>query len=308
MVGSLWNRLLGVLVLTPWLYCGCDSSPPDSPASIPGYYYIGNSLTWDSRPASGLADLLDAGGLSHETAYHIHSGATLHTIHEDPEGADADLLVDPYGNWSNSLPSFEWSTVSVQPYRGGTAEEEKLAAVSLIQSAMSNSANSDTVFSIYAAWPNLNDEEGFAEGWELSFSGDDGEEFLLASECLDWMYDAVGADLEIPSSQLHLIPVGYVMASLDERMRAGELDGFVNADDLYRDAYHLNNVGRYIASLTVYATVFATDPAGLPVPDSYTPNPEQFETDREITPALAAELQAEVWTVVTAMPRTGVSG
>ena len=54
------------------------------------------------------------------------------------------------------------------------------------------------------------------------------------------------------------------------------------AGELYRDAWHMNNVGRYIAGLTVFSGIFRIDPASIPGIKAYHLS-NQWPSDRELT-------------------------
>ena len=45
---------------------------------------------------------------------------------------------------------------------------------------------------------------------------------------------------------LLLIPVGHAMHALDRRMRAGEVAGYTDIHQLYKDGIHLNETGSYL--------------------------------------------------------------
>lgn len=95
--------------------------------------------------------------------------------------------------------------------------------------------------------------------------------------------------------ELLLIPVGYVMAELNEMMKAGKVPGYKDIHGVYADGIHLNNVGSYITACTFYATIFKEEPSGLPS-SSYQINDA----------ALVKIIHETVWKVVSAHPYSGV--
>lgn len=103
-----------------------------------------------------------------------------------------------------------------------------------------------------------------------------------------------------------MIPVGDVIAQVDTLAQNGLIPGINSAQDLYRDQNHLNNVGRFIATTTFFATLYKTSPVGLPVPAGWYNIDPNFPTDQQITPQLATALQSATWEVVKNHPYTSV--
>ena len=87
---------------------------------------------------------------------------------------------------------------------------------------------------------------------------------------------------EALAGRIQFIHLGRVLYRFDQKARSGDLPGFAGAGDLYRDAWHMNNVGRYIAGLTVFSRVFGLDPASIPEINAY-PKSDQWPGDRELT-------------------------
>jgi hypothetical protein len=100
-----------------------------------------------------------------------------------------------------------------------------------------------------------------------------------------------------------VIPVGDVLAALDDLIRSGQVAGITDIRQLYGDNDHTGDVGKFIAGLTVYATVFRENPEGLTIPAGYL----QGSATARLTPALAAQLESLVWRVVNSDPRAGVN-
>lgn len=65
------------------------------------------------------------------------------------------------------------------------------------------------------------------------------------------------------------MPISHVFAELDRSFRSGDYSGFNCAGELYRDDVHLNNVGKYVAGLTVFAAVAGDLPESMEVPTAY---------------------------------------
>jgi hypothetical protein len=73
--------------------------------------------------------------------------------------------------------------------------------------------------------------------------------------------------------------------------QTGQITGFSGAGELYRDALHMNNVGRFLAGTTVFATLFGSDRL-LPLlhngyTESYIPAMDRTLTDEQKNQILA---------------------
>lgn len=102
------------------------------------------------------------------------------------------------------------------------------------------------------------------------------------------------------SHVVECIPVGAVFYKLDQSFRAGRYPPFEKVDDLYRDDYHLNNVGRYVVGLTLLSVIMNYDVRQLGVaPDFYNAETKNFHY---IDLDLANYLQEVVWQVVQFEP------
>ena len=100
------------------------------------------------------------------------------------------------------------------------------------------------------------------------------------------------------------IPVAEVMVELDRRLQAGAVPGINDIRDIMSDVLHLDEgVGTFLAGLTVYATLFGADPAGIVKPAGYYDgiNPALFTQD------LYDTWWETVWDVVSTHPDTGVA-
>ena len=85
-------------------------------------------------------------------------------------------------------------------------------------------------------------------------------------------------------------------------MEAGQVAGYFSVDQLYRDSTHLNDIGRYVAGITAFATIYQQNPIGMVKPDGfYGDDPAAF------TAELYAVIHNTVWEVVSGHPFTGVS-
>lgn len=260
-------------------------------------YRIGNSLTWDSQPRA-IQELAAQRDIEHVEAYHINCGKSLQRIWTHPEEVCVKV-VEPYGTFGNALPNFDWDAVTFQPHPGGnsTLETDAARILDFIAKTQENGRNKQTVFYIYAPWPGQR-HGAFHEVWNQQTPDDDDTKTLQTRQYFDHLIKRVRAKTD---ADVRMIPAGHVVAELDRRMRAGEVTGYKNAADLYRDVVHLNHVGRFTAGVTTFATIFGQDPAGITCP------PKQYGGGKELTPELYKTIHDAVWQVITEMDEvTGV--
>ena len=101
---------------------------------------------------------------------------------------------------------------------------------------------------------------------------------ILSEKYFDYLENSIEGN----SDRIKFIPVGKVLYHFDQKAKSGKFPGFSGSGELYRDAWHLNNVGRYIAGLTVFSQIFQIDPVGIPDFKSYHTS-DKWPGDRELT-------------------------
>ena len=110
---------------------------------------------------------------------------------------------------------------------------------------------------------------------------------------------------------IHLIPAGQAMAAFTRALEAqGGLPGladrhglFALNDDGTRDTIHPNDLGSYLVALVHFATLYHSDPRGLP---HELTRADGSPADAP-SPEVAALMQAVAWDVVRSLPQTGVA-
>ena len=265
----------------------------------PRAYRIGNSLTWDSQPKA-IEALAAERGLKHVEAYHINCGKSLERIWTHPDEVCVKP-VEPFGTFGPALTRHAWDAVTFQPHpgAGSTLATDAARIVDFINKTRENPRNRTTVFYVYAPWPGQN-AGPFHEVWERDTPNADDTRTLQTRAYFQHLIDRVRAKTD---ADVRMIPAGHVVAELDRRMRAGQIKGYANAADLYRDVVHMNHVGRFIAGVTTFTTLYGQDPAGLTCP------PQHYGGGKDFSPELYAAIHDAVWTVVTRMHAvTGVGG
>jgi len=241
-------------------------------------YSIGNSHTWDFRPSADFLEIARSLKIEIKNGWHINCGQNLETIWNEPGQTCVDLT--GYGTYQEAVEKHKWDAISIQTFVGGTGKAEKKAVENFLD-LISSSINKDCNVYIYCTWPKNTAEQlrdfSYAESWLSNFRKNDTLK-ILSEKYFRYLEKSIGNN----SDRIEFIPVGKVLYHFDLKAKSGEIPGFSGSGELYRDAWHLNNVGRYIAGLTFFAQIFRIDPAGIPDFKSYRTS-DQWPSDRELT-------------------------
>ncbi len=287
-----------------------------TPAAAASSYSIGNSLTWDSQP-DGIAAMAASQGLTLVDGYHILVSEPLVYIEQNPGDV---TLTNGFGAFNSALPGNAWSFVSIEPfpdYSGGTSTmASDLSSISALIALTQTGPSQNALFYIYAAWPPIpcwcfpaEPGDTYDSWWDQPSTNVPTTQTLLVSQYFSNLYgNAVKGN---PNASVLMIPVGEVLAQIDQDIIAGQFPAFASIFDLYRDDYHLSfDVGRFVAAATVYATYFHRSPVGVPVPTGFftvdgtaSGAPGLLTTDT----TLRDQLEQVVWDVVSSDSRTGVA-
>ena len=265
-----------LLVLLPFSFSlAQDKSKSDKDFFL---YSIGNSHTWDFRPSADFLEIAKALHIEIKNGWHINCGQNLNTIWNNPDQTCVELT--GYGAYREAIENHKWDAITIQTFTGGTGKAEKKAVEESL-GFISSSINKDCDVFIYCTWPKntavqLGDFD-YAEVWLGDFQENDTLEILS-----DKYFSYLENSLENNSDMVKFIPLGKVLYHFDQKARSGEVPGFSGSGELYRDAWHLNNVGRYIAGLTVFSQILRIDPVGIPDFESYYTS-DKWPSDRELT-------------------------
>jgi hypothetical protein len=307
---SLRYRCAPIAALLPAFFVAClfHTVASNAQAQSLSSYFIGNSLTWDSRPDLGLPTLASDAGLSLTTGFHIRCNGSLDHVANNP----TDTCVSPngFGRYTEALASNAWDAVTLQPFSStntpSTPRMEYEAMKSLIQLARQNTDNLDTAFYLYTGWMSATSAgTDFYNAWYDPTPIDPDTDLIRNAASFTWVYDELASDPDLAGVALRMIPVGDILAEIDQRMTLGTIPGFAGAEDLYRDDLHMNNLGWFVVSNTVLSTLFKADPTGTPTNNAFVLAPGQIEPI-EITSELGSLIQNAIWDVVSTDPRTGV--
>ncbi len=279
-------------------------------------YFIGNSVT-DTVRYDSLAKL--ATSKHHQLVWgrQMIPGAPLQWLWDHPSDGFTEM---PFGYPRHAFTNYQWDVVSLQPFDRGLTSKDGSDDVTKIREYAEMVAvhSPDVQIYLYARWPRItsggkgldfdkNDYDPSKPGSGLDLSNvDPFERIWLAPYTGGWdttnesrdYFDRllINARKATPflKKPLLLLPVGHVMHALDQRMRRGEVPGYSDIHQLYKDGIHLNQTGSYLVGCVFFATLFREDPAGLPT-----------EPYGKIAPVAAKAIQETVWKVVREHPESG---
>lgn len=255
-------------------------------------YLMGNSLTHNLRFGEFEATVkADGRGLT--LGRHTCAGIYLDWFWENP---NTGFTVGPYGYWGKAWRDYEWDAVSLQPYWRSYNRSMKHAK--LLVSELYKKSPDAQVY-IYVQWPRVAGGNYYHD-WRAPYDPEKSAQYCRA------FYEDYRKELgeAFPDRKpVKLIPVGYVLALLDQKIRAGQVPGLESVFDCYMDNQHMNVYGSYVVGATFYATLYGRDPRQVPM-RAYQ---ARYQTDMTVSDKLAKVLNETVWQVVASNPFTGVT-
>lgn len=285
-------------------------------------YYIGNSVT-DTLNYPGLAELTQSRGTKIDWGRTMIPGAPLAWIYTHPDDGFGE---EPYGRWSKALNEFAWDAVSLQPFdrrfSSVNAEGEDHGDLALICkfAEMAAKKNPDVQIYILARWPRITSDgkdpgfdkndydpskpgsgadlstaDTFQDRWNAAYNAEGYDLTNEAADYFDQLLVSVTDQATFLKKPPLLVPVGHVMAALDQKMRAGKVPGYTDVYQFYRDPIHLSEAGSYLVGCTYFASLLKQSPVGLPTAPY-----------GDIDPQFAKIIQETVWEVVSKHPKCGV--
>lgn len=164
--------------------------------------------------------------------------------------------------------------------------------------AHSREARPDLRIYLYESWHDLSVSEGWLERLETD------PERLWEGTIL------AEAMAQPDTGTVYVIPAGRVMAALVRHVEGqGGVRGMTDRTDLFArnpdgtlDTIHINDLGAYLVALVHFAVIYQRSPVGLPHMLTRADGTPATAPD----PALAATMQDIVWSVVRALPVTGL--
>ncbi|KKB80641.1 hypothetical protein VW29_16665 [Devosia limi DSM 17137] len=268
---------------------------PERPLSV---YHLGHSLVGRDMPAM-LAQLA---GNGHDYQSQLGWGTSLKE-HWGPiegiNGFDVENDHPRYRDAASAVESGDYDSIVV------TEMVEIRSAIAYHDSAnylarwaeRAHSARNDVNVYLYETWPEITDPEGWLERVDLDLTRYWEQQILLPAAAKS-------------GHPIYVIPGGQALAAVVRAViERGGVDGVTRVEDFFalapdgsQDAVHFNDLGAYVIALTHYAVLYQRDPSGLP----YQLNKAGGSAAVSPGPALAELMQATVWRVVNAYPKTGL--
>lgn len=207
------RRLAGFIAVI--LFCFGNLHSQDS---LPSYYLIGNSLTWDTVPPR----------LDGDVQWHVDCGKSLPWMYDHPEKP----CVKSSTLWPQGLKQKQYDFVSVQPHYGSTLEEDIETISKWVE------MQRDAVFVIHTGWAHHTKRAAEYESQDLQGKMQHSPAYIDA--LLDRL-EKKHPDREF--RQTHAMDLLAKVAS-DVSKKASPL---ADVSDLHRDAIHMTlDSGRYL--------------------------------------------------------------
>ena len=269
-------------------------------------YFIGNSVT-DTVQYDKFLAMARAAESEVEIGRHTIPGSPLSWTWEHPDGGSWS---EEHGPFLKALSSRSWNVLSLQPFDrqlDGDADSDAVMGANFIREALKGTPEKELRVLVYSRWPRRDDENAstfygrsFGDQWDRQYVN---PSYDGANETRDYFEQVLeNWRSQFPGLQIDLVPVGDVLARLDEKIAEGKVPEIQAITDLYSDSIHFDRkdppgyVGSYIVALTFYSTIFGQSPEG----------DETFTHWGIENPDLARALQETVWEVVSSHPQSGV--
>jgi len=170
-------------------------------------YSIGNSHTWDFRPAADFLEIGKALDIDIKNGWHINCGQNLETIWDNPGQTCVDL--SRFGAYKETITRYKWDAISIQTFIGGTGKAEKNAVEELL-AYIGSSMNKDCIIYIYCTWPKNTAGQladfNYSEEWLSNFEEDDTLE-ILSGQYFTYLENSLGnySDRDLTPAQKEII-------------------------------------------------------------------------------------------------------
>ncbi len=251
-------------------------------------YMIGNSVT-DGVNYYGfntLAEDPSGPGNTHIWARLMIPGAPLFMLWDASEArAEYAFTETPFGYPIDAFVNYDWDVITLQPFDRQLVDTDPvngqgdvLQSVRFANLAKTRSPN--VQFYILGRYPRsgnsnnndpANDPTQTADSWNTTYTTPYSE-YYNNSECRDYPVElAAAATVAVPtlSKPFRVIPLGEIMYSLNNKMKAGQVPGYTKIWQFYMDGIHLTTTGSYVNACAFYATIYKESPVGRIVPEEY---------------------------------------
>ncbi|MBE9720839.1 hypothetical protein [Escherichia coli] len=237
---------------------------------------IGNSHTWDLKPSNDLVKLAKFNGVTIDNEWHIYCNHNIENIISSPEVT----CVDPKKmRYRDAINNVAFDAITIQPFMHGEVTDEVSAVESLIKE-IRNSKSKDAAIYIYYTWSRNDSSDLDAMDYTTIWNGSVEENGKLVNngkvfqEYLQMQLAKDGVNVS------GLISESDLLERFDRLAKAGKIDGFSGAGELYRDNLHMTNIGRFIIARQYLHSIFNMEEVKY-APGTYLPG-QSPERDRLI--------------------------
>lgn len=268
------------------------------------FFSIGNSHTGDStvsyaRYGLYLSRYFTSRGHTFSNEWHIEGSQSLSSIWAG-------------GSFTEKLNNFDYDILILQPAGTPPPGQSRITAKDecdrFIDFVEYKNEKPNRVI-LYQNLPGLleyNSDRSdlFADYWNSPYSSPENA-FRTNRECYIYMYANLLLSLKDSGISVEIAPTSEVLYEIEKAVLKGKFTGLSTIHDFYRDYLHLNELGRYATSVTLYATITGEDPLGLPLePLAETKLLELTEgIDNAITSEEFARIVQEIVSKVTSFNR-----
>lgn len=205
-----------------------------------------------------------ARGHTYRNGFHIEGGQSLSSIWD---GSGADIWADPnYGNFTVALKNFDWDILILQPAStpasgGGSASayQECQRFYDFVEYA----ATPPQRLLLYQNLPGLSKyktdrSDRFSDYWDGRYSSAH-HGHTPNRDCFIYMMAHLSNSPRRQGIPVEIVPSSEAIAAVEKEVLQGAFPGLTSIHDFYRDWLHLNPLGRYVTSLTLYSVITGED-------------------------------------------------
>lgn len=260
-------------------------------------YMIGNSLTQDSQPVTGALAAYASDSLRYLFAGHqIWLGHSLIAIKNSP--ASGEFIQG--GPWNEALAGRKRDFLTCQPYNDGASTMgDDVTAISAFIDAFTTSSPTGKCF-LYQVWSPMGAGQNYQTNWAASVVDNLSTLTVHRRAYFNALFTRLAA---LYPGRLYLIPVGEVFFQLDIAIKASQLPGVTDINQIYRDDQHGGSIGRFATAATVLACLFRLKPQASSATIAIFAALSGVTT---LTEAMVPVIETAVWNTVKADARTGV--
>lgn len=210
-------------------------------------------------------------GVNCEVGYNIDFSKSLYDIAFDLETTPDLFPPAPYGKWRDAFSSFGWDYIFLGPASDGTltVQNEIEGAIELIQKALDNPLNADTVFFLITPWPRyfsfLPESEVFGDDFNSAYfkpmEGPNDKWSNSRAKTRYWFKEVAN---HFPNADIRALPVGEAFLGLDLRLKESPIGEYISSDAFYApDRVHVVQTGRYVMQMMIMSLITNKRPENI---------------------------------------------